>query len=71
MSEVKTFRVNGEILKPGNKMNFTKDVKALKQDQAVEAVYLHFGGQHKIKRVHIKVISIKEMENEDVKQNLN
>ena len=67
MSEVKTFRITGEILKHGNDVNFSKDIRALKKGDAVETVYLHFGGQHKIKRVHIKVISIEELKLEDVK----
>ena len=69
MSEVKTFRINGEIIQPGHNLNFSKDIKALKSSDAIENVYLHFGGQHKIKRVHIRVASVKEIELEDVKVN--
>jgi ribosomal protein L20A (L18A) len=43
-------------------MSFSMDARALKQADAVEQIYLHFGGQHKIKRVHIRVSSVKEVD---------
>ena len=67
LSEVKTFRVNGKILEPRNIMSFSKIIRALKKEEAIEQVYLHFGGQHKIKRVHIRVASVEEVKLEDTK----
>jgi large subunit ribosomal protein LX len=65
LSEVKTFRVNGKVIEPGNIMSFSKDIRALKQEDAIEQVYLHFGGQHKITRTHIRVASVEEVKLED------
>ena len=69
LSEVKTFRIKGKIIEPQNIMSFSKTIRALKQEEAIEQIYLHFGGQHKIKRVHIKVASVEEIKLEDVNEN--
>ena len=70
MSEVKIFRVKGEILKPNYKMKFSKDIRASKPEDAVEKVYTEFGGQHKVKRFHMKVTSVEEIKLEDVKNTI-
>ena len=61
MCAVKIFRVKGRILKPGYKTGFSKDVRALKPEDAVEKVYMELGGQHRVKRFHLKVDSVEEI----------
>jgi large subunit ribosomal protein LX len=61
MVEVKIFRVEGEILSPNYRTTFSKDVRALRPEHAVEKVYMELGSQHKVKRVHMKLHSIKEI----------
>ncbi|UCH02233.1 MAG: 50S ribosomal protein L18a [Candidatus Bathyarchaeota archaeon] len=61
MTEVKLFRVKGEILDPNYHVKFSKDLKATKPKDAIEKIYTVFGGQHKVKRVHIRVNSIEEI----------
>ena len=61
MVEVKIFRVEGKILSPNYKTAFSKDVRALKPEDAVEKVYVELGSQHRVKRVHMKVTSIEEI----------
>lgn len=61
MVEVKIFRVEGEILSPNYRTTFSKDVRALKPEHAVEKVYMELGSQHRVKRVHMKLHSIKEI----------
>ena len=70
MSEVKIFRVKGEILKPDYKMKFSKDIRALRQEDAVEKTYADIGGQHKVKRFYMKVTSVEEVRREDVKNQI-
>lgn len=70
MSEVKIFRVKGEIFKPDYKTKFSKDIRALRQEDAVEKAYADIGGQHKVKRFYMKVTSIEEVKREDVKNQI-
>lgn len=65
MVEVKIFRVEGEILSPNYRTTFSKDVRALKPEHAVEKVYMELGSQHRVKRVHMKLHSIKEITREE------
>ncbi|RLI38767.1 50S ribosomal protein L18a [Candidatus Bathyarchaeota archaeon] len=65
MVEVKIFRVEGEILSPNYKTTFSKDIRAVKPEHAVEKVYMELGSQHKVKRMHMKLYSIKEITEEE------
>ena len=55
MSEVKTFRVSGRITKPNFRTNFSKELRAMKPEDAVEEVYKTLGSKHRVKRFYIKV----------------
>jgi len=61
MSEVKLFRVSGRITKPNFKTSFSKELKALKPEDAVEEVYKILGSKHKVKRFYIKVDKVEEI----------
>ena len=65
MSEVKTFRITGEIKKPGWQTSFKKEVRAMKSEDALETVYKELGSQHKAKRYQIKISSIEEIKPEE------
>ena len=65
MSTVKIFRVKGRILKPEYKTVFSKDVRALKPEDAIEKVYMLLGGQHHVKRFQLKFDSVKEISYDD------
>ena len=65
--EVKIFLVEGKVTRPGYIMPFAKEVRALKNDDAVEKVLADLGSQQKAKRIHVKISSIKEIPPEDVK----
>lgn len=58
---VKIFRVEGTIQSPSYQTNFLKDVRAVKPEDAIEKIYMELGSQHRVKRIHLKVISIKEI----------
>ena len=64
---VKIFRVEGVIIKPNSAMPFSKEVRALKMEDAVEKIYANFGSQHRAKRVHVKIASVKEISLEEIK----
>ena len=65
MVEVKIFRVDGEILSPNYRTTFSKDVRALRPEHAVEKVYMELGSHHRVKRVHMKLHSIQEITEEE------
>jgi large subunit ribosomal protein LX len=66
MSEVKVFRVIGEIHKPNLETSFKKEVVAVKSEHAVEKVYAELGGRHRVKRFHIKIMKVEEIPPEEI-----
>ena len=67
MSEVKIFRVSGRITKPNFKTNFSKELKALKPEDAIEEFYKILGSKHKVKRFYINVEKVEEVSLEEPK----
>ncbi|MEM2081406.1 MAG: 50S ribosomal protein L18Ae [Candidatus Bathyarchaeia archaeon] len=64
---MKVFRVTGEINKPNLKTPFAKEVLAAKSEHAVEKVYAEIGSKHRVKRHHIKILSVAEVPTEEIK----
>jgi large subunit ribosomal protein LX len=64
---MKVFRVTGEIRKPNLKTSFQKEVIALKPEHAVEKVYTELGSKHRVKRFHIKITKVEEVQPQDIK----
>jgi large subunit ribosomal protein LX len=60
MSEVKTFRITGEIKKPSGNIRFSKEIKGTAQKQAIETLYSELGSKHKAKRFEITIAKIDE-----------
>jgi len=61
MEKTKIFKVTGKMEKPNLKTTFSKEVTALKPEDAMEKIYTDLGSRHRIKRYHIKIASIKEI----------
>ena len=70
MSEVKVFRVTGEIVKPNLRTKFRKEVRATKPENAKERIYQEFGSKHRAKRFHIKIHQVEEISSEEIKSPL-
>jgi large subunit ribosomal protein LX len=68
--ETKVFRVKGEIRKPNLETSFSKEIMALKAEHAVEKVYAELGSKHRVKRFHIKIVSVEEVPAQEVKNPL-
>lgn len=66
MSEVKVFRVSGQIAKPNWKTNFQKEIRALKPEEAREVIYAELGSRHRAKRFQIKIADVQEVNPEDI-----
>ena len=67
MSEIKIFRVTGKIVKPNLQTDFKKELRAMKQEDALERVYKEIGSKHRAKRFQIKIVKIEEIKPEEVK----
>jgi len=70
MSEVKVFRVTGEIRKPNLRTDFRKEVRALKPEDAVEKIYMELGSKHRVKRFQIKIVKVEEISPEEIESPL-
>jgi len=66
MSEVKVFRVTGEIVKPNFQTAFRKEIRALKPEDAIEKIYKDLGSKHRAKRFQIKIREVKEISAEEI-----
>lgn len=66
MSKVKIYKIEGQIRKPHFKSRFSKELRAVNPKDAIEKVYAELGGQHGIKRVHLRIDAIKELRLEEV-----
>lgn len=63
---MKVFKVTGEIHKPNLKTSFRQEILADKPEHAVEKVYAELGSRHRVKRFHIKIISVEEVPPEEI-----
>jgi len=63
---LKVFRVTGEIHKPNLETSFNKEIVADKPEHAKERVYAELGSRHRVKRYHVKIISVKEIPVEEI-----
>ncbi len=66
MSEVKVFRVIGEIRKPNFETEFRKEVRALKPEDAVEKVYMELGSKHRVRRYQMTISKVEELGPEEI-----
>jgi len=66
MSEIKVFRITGEIIKPNFRTSFRKEARALKPEEAVETIYKEMGSKHRAKRFQIKIIKVEEIKPEEI-----
>jgi len=67
MSGVKVYRIIGKIDKPNFKTVFKKEMRALKPEHAIEEIYKAFGSKHRVKRFHIKIVGVEEVQPEEEK----
>lgn len=65
MSEVKIFRVTGEIKKPNFNTSFRKEIRALKTEEAVDRVFKEIGSRHRAKRFQIKILKVEQISPEE------
>jgi len=57
----RTYRISGIVAKPGSEMRFTKEVRAVRPEDALEKVYCEIGSNHKAKRFEIRITRLEEL----------
>ena len=60
MSEVKKFRITGEIKKGLTKVPFSVEFSALKKEHALQRLYAEMGSKHRARQFEIKVKDVQE-----------
>jgi large subunit ribosomal protein LX len=70
MSEIKVFRVIGEIVKPNLKTTFRKEIRALSPENAKEQIYTDLGSKHRAKRFQIRILEVEEIPPEEIQNPL-
>ncbi|WP_440060173.1 50S ribosomal protein L18Ae [Thermogladius sp. 4427co] len=65
MSEVKIFRIQGRMLISHDRyptwQKFTKEIRALSKEHAIEKLYSILGSNHKLRRKHIVIEKVEEI----------
>ena len=61
MSEVKKFRITGEIKKGISKVPFSVEFNALKKEHAIQRLYAEMGSRHRARQFEIKIKDIQEL----------
>ena len=62
----KIFRIKGSFVLGSETQVFTKELKAINEEDIYEKIYSIFGSKHRIKRNQIKIDSIEEIAEDDV-----
>jgi large subunit ribosomal protein LX len=61
LTEIKTFRITGEVKKPRTTIPFSLKMRATKEQEAIEKIYTDMGSRHKARRLEIKLKKIEEL----------
>jgi large subunit ribosomal protein LX len=61
LSEVRTFKIAGEIKKGKTRIPFAVEVSALKQEHALQRLYADMGSRHRARRFEITINSVEQV----------
>ena len=61
MSEVKLYRITGDLRKRGDRLHFKKEIRALKKEDALASLYADMGSRHKARRFEIAIKTVEEV----------
>ncbi|MGV8144776.1 MAG: 50S ribosomal protein L18Ae [Methanothermobacter sp.] len=64
--KTKIFRIQGKFMMGNSFKPFTKELKAINEEEIKERICSEFGSKHHIKRNKIKIEEISEIAQEDV-----
>jgi large subunit ribosomal protein LX len=61
LSEVRKFKIIGEIRKAKSRIPFAVEYEALRKEHAMQRLYAEMGSRHRARRSEIRVTEIKEV----------
>ena len=64
--KTKIFRIQGKFLMGDDLKPFTKELKAIKEEEVYEKIFSEFGSKHHISRDQVKIDTIEEISAEEV-----
>ena len=64
MSEVKKFKITGEIKKGLSRIPFSVEFRALKKEHALQRLYSEMGSRHRARHFEIKIKDVQETKEE-------
>jgi large subunit ribosomal protein LX len=64
LSEVKKFRITGEIRKAQTRIPFSVEYNAMIPEHAMQRLYAEMGSRHRARKFEIKVMNIREAKEE-------
>jgi len=64
MSEVKKFRITGEIKKGQTKVPFSVEFNAMKEEDALQRLYSEMGSRHRARRFEITIAKVQSVREE-------
>ena len=62
----KIFRIKGSFVMGSETQVFTKELRAIKEEEIYEKLYSIFGSKHGIKRNQVKIDSIEEITEDEI-----
>ena len=65
MSEVRMFKIAGEIKKGKTRIPFAVEVSALKQEHALQRLYADMGSRHRARKFEITINSVEQVNREE------
>lgn len=66
VNSIQYFNVEGTIIINKEKIQFSKAVRAVSEQEAERMILLHYGSKHKVKRQLIKINSVKAIKADQV-----
>lgn len=70
MNEVKTYKIVGVYRKGLFKYKFSKEFRGLNEKHVIERAYSLIGSRHGVKRTNIRILEVKEIPSEEVRDNV-
>jgi large subunit ribosomal protein LX len=61
VSEVKLYKITGDLRKRGENLHFTKEIRALKREHAIQNLYADMGSRHKARKFQISIKTVEEI----------
>lgn len=61
MSEVKLYKITGNLRKRGENLPFTKNIRAIKKEHALQSLYADMGSRHKARKFQIAIKTVEEI----------